>query len=258
MLVILNILKEDYRLIAFALISFYSIEASALGQLTETKAPDSFRPGHIQVQVGGFWGTSGKTQAINIRQNLIGDTFTHSKQHNSNGLIGLGYYVEGSAQNNRQSRYGINGFYLPQTGVSGTVIQENIFTNLSYRYQISSIPVYAMAQSVVNLFGTSKSLVADIGIGPNFLYTHNFQEHSIDGGITIPDEAFSNHLSTTFSATAGLGIQFNQVLGEAPLTCGYRFFYLGQGRLKIANSQIINALKTGTTYANALTCAITI
>ena len=70
---ILNILKEDYRLIAFALISFYSIEASALGQLTETKAPDSFRPGHIQVQVGGFWGTSGKTQAINIRQNLIGE-----------------------------------------------------------------------------------------------------------------------------------------------------------------------------------------
>lgn len=84
-----------------------------------------------------------------------------------------------------------------------------------------------------------------------------FQEHSLDG-ITIPDNIFSSHTSTVFSATVGFGVKMKHVFGPAPLECGYRFFYLGQGNLEPSSNQVLNALNTGSVYANALICSITV
>ncbi len=62
---------------------------------------------------------------------------------------------------------------------------------------------------------------------------------------TVPDAIFSSHTTTTFTATMGAGIKINHLFGEAPLECGYRFFYLGQGHFNAATSQVLNNLSTG-------------
>ncbi|MDI1352411.1 MAG: hypothetical protein PSV35_06525, partial [bacterium] len=64
--------------------------------------------------------------------------------------------------------------------------------------------------------------------------------------------------TVTFSATAGIGLRLNNLLGETPGECGYRFFYLGQGYFGRATTQTITSLHTGTAYANALVCSISI
>lgn len=217
----------------------------------------ALKRGHIVLQAGGYWSHQGKAQHIDI-DGLIGDEFTLNKHGDSNGLVGLGYFIDGQHLERLQFSYGVNFFYLPKTLVSGTVVQEDLFTNLSYGYHLTHYPVYVAAKAKTNLSVPNLSLTVDAGIGPNFMRTGGFAEHSLDGGITIPDNAFSGHTSTTFSATAGIGLQLAKVFGEMPLECGYRFFYLGQGRLSKNTDQIINNVHTGRAYANAVLCAVRI
>ena len=71
-------------------------------------------------------------------------------------------------------------------------------------------------------------------------------------------KTYSGRTTAAFSAMAGVGIQMNNVFGHAPLECGYRFFYLGQGNFNKLSNQLINTLSTGNSYANALLCTLTI
>ena len=226
-------------------------------QFSFSSLSSALKRGHIVVQAGGYWSHQGKAQHIDI-DGLIGDEFTLSKRNGSNGLVGLGYFIDGQHLERLQFSYGVNFFYLPKTSVSGTVAQEDLFTNLSYGYHLSHYPVYAAAKAKTKLPVSNLSLTVDAGIGPNFMRTGGFAEHSLDGGITIPDNAFSGHTSTTFSATAGVGLELASVFGTMPLECGYRFFYLGQGRLSKNTDQIINNVHTGRAYANAVLCAVRI
>lgn len=229
--------------------------ASATPDSPEQFNLPSFKQGHVVFEAGGFWSHQGKAQHIDI-DGAVGDDFTLNKHHGSNGLVGLGYFIDGQNFDPLQLSYGINFFYLPKTSVTGTVVQEDLFTNLSYSYHLTHYPVYAIAKAKMNLPVHKLLLTVDAGIGPNFINAKGFSEHSLDGGITIPDNAFSNHTSTTFSATAGVGLQLAQVFGEMPVECGYRYFYLGQGRLSKNTDQIPNKLHTGHAYANAVLCAV--
>lgn len=228
------------------------------------KSPSSFlsgfssslRHGHAIVQLGGYWGKQGKAQHINI-EGLIGDEFTVTDQTDSNGLVGLGYFLDGQKKELFEMTYGINAFYLPKTGVMGNIIQENLFTNLSYRYNVTHYPLYAVAKSTIKTKFPKYTLTMDAGIGPNFMNTNSFKEISLDG-VTIPDNIFSGHTTATFSATAGIGMKIDHVFGAAPLECGYRFFYLGQGSFNKNTNQLLNTLSTGNNYANALMCAVII
>ena len=233
------------------------------------KSPSSFlsaipeslnlKHGHAVVQLGGYWSIQGKTQHVDI-DDLIGDDFTVSSNNsnNGNGLVGLGFFLDGQDMPYFEMSYGLNVFYLPKTGVSGTVVQENLYTNLAYAYNVTHYPLYAIAKSTIDLNSTPYALTLDVGIGPNFMSTGGFQEHSLDGGVTIPDHIFSGQSTTTFSATAAVGIKLNHAIGDAPLECAYRFFYLGQGNFNVLTNQVITTLNTGTDYANAVMCSITI
>lgn len=218
--------------------------------------PSSLKQGHAIIQLGGYWSNQGQTQHINI-QDVIGDEFTVNSHNGSNGSVGLGYFLDGQDNRFFKMSYGINAFYLPKTSVTGNVIQENLFTNLSYQYNLTHYPIYAIAKSTINTKFPQYALTIDAGIGPNFMRADGFQEHSLDG-ITIPDNIFSSHTSTTFSATAGFGVKINHVFGSAPLECGYRFFYLGQGTFNKTTRQVLNALNTGSNYASAILCSITV
>lgn len=213
------------------------------------------RQGKTVIQLGGFTASQGKAQNVYI-QDLIGDHFSVSNHNNQNVLLGLGYLFDGDHFNQVDLMYGINAFYFFHTTVSGTIKQEQLFNNLSYNYNVTNLPVYATGKALFKTRSEQFNVALDLGVGPNFMTTSNFREHSLDGGITLPDRAFSGNTSATFSAMAGVALKMNNVLGRVPLECGYRIFYLGSSNFNVENSQILTALTTGDSYAQALTCGI--
>jgi hypothetical protein len=260
--------KGKYRralLLLTALSSSVAFSASQPGNDSATLKPTShflstlpaiLKKGHAVLQLGGYWSIQGRRQHIDI-QDLIGDEFTLTHHNGSNGLVGLGYLIDGQERARFKMAYGVNAFYLARTRVAGQVIQENLFTNLAYQYKVTHYPVYAVAKSIIQTNLPNQSLTLDAGIGPNFMQANGFKESSLDG-VTLPDSIFSSRTTTTFSATIGAGIRLNQVFGQAPLECGYRFFYLGQGHFNKKTSQVVNTLNTGADYANAVMCSITV
>lgn len=221
--------------------------------------------GQALFQTGAYWSHQGQAQHVNI-ESLIGDDFSVTRHGNVNSFFGFGYLFDGPQYRGLQLNYGVHAFYLPKTSVFGYVLQEELFTNLSYGYYVTHFPVYAALEATTDLSRMpmpflSKlpgKLTVDVGIGPNFMKTAGFIEHSIDGGITIPDDAFGNRSTTTFTVTAGASVIVPNVFGAMSLECGYRFFYLGDSHLRRVNDQILNALKTGDIYANAVVVGVRI
>jgi hypothetical protein len=233
--------------------------ASSMALLTTATPAFSFdmNQGHPMFHLGGYISTQGKARHIDIN-NLIGDYFSLDKSNDANVLFGLGYMLNGPDYNRISLQYGVNAFYLPQAHVRGDVTQEQLFTNLSYKYTISHIPVYASVKASLQSSNPRYGFTADVGIGPNFMSTSNFSEASLDGGITQADNIFSGKTVTNFSAMAGVGVKMNDVFGKNPLECGYRFLYLGNGSFHNNNSQVLNTLKTGDAYAQAIMCTATV
>ncbi|WP_019217718.1 hypothetical protein [Legionella tunisiensis] len=222
--------------------------------------PSALKNGHATIQMGGYWRTSASQQFIQF-DGLIGDKFTVTHAANSNGLFGVGYFVTGQERDYYNVQYGLNWFYLPKTNISGTVIKEGSYENLTYGYHVTQYPFYAIVKSTIKTIFSEQRITLNAGIGPNFIQTSHFDEYSIlndDSEYTLPDNIFSGKTTTQFSATLGAGIQFNHAFGQVPLECGYQFYYLGQGKMRIINDQVLNPLKTGTLYANAVMCSITI
>lgn len=226
--------------------------------LTATQVSSlNIKQGHFLLEVGAFNATQGKTQKINI-QDLIGDRFNVTNRHDGHALFGLGYLVDGYKQDSFGIDYGINLFYLDKTRVSGTIDQELLFTNLAYSYGVSHLPVYATAKAHINTNSEKLAVTLDAGIGPNFMKTNDYSDWSIDGGVTLPDHAFLSNSQVTLSAMAGIGLKLTNSLNQASLECGYRFFYLGEGDFNPRTNQILNDLKTGNNYANAILCSVTV
>jgi hypothetical protein len=252
------------KILGILLTGLASTLAYSASQPASTLKPSNFlstlpallKQGHAVLQLGGYWSIQGRSQNIHI-DDLLGDKFTVSHRKGSNGLVGLGYLIDGQEYAKFRLAYGLNAFYLPKTSVAGHVIQEHLYKNLSYRYDVTHYPVYALAKLLIKTNSPNHELTLDIGMGPNFMKTHGFKESSLDG-ITLPDAIFSSRNTASFSATVGAGIRLNEVFGKAPMECGYRFFYLGQGHFNKETSQVQKPLSTGAAYANAVMCSITV
>jgi hypothetical protein len=213
--------------------------------------------GTTHIQVGAFTATQGKSQHINI-QDIIGNNYTVHDRKDSNALFGLGYFLNTLEHKRLMLALGINGFYLANTSIKGTIFQENIFPNLKYKYSVRNIPVYLAAKANIQT-NDRFDLTLDAGIGPNFKRTGGYRETALDP-FTIPaSNSFSTANKVAFSAMAGAGVRFRDLLGKnKSLECGYRFFYLGKSQLSINNGQILNSISTGNSYANAILCALVV
>ncbi len=217
----------------------------------------SLKHGMVPVQFGFFGASQGVAQDINI-QGLIGNQYSSNNHQGTSGLFGTGYFVDTLERDRFQLAAGINGYYFGKTGVSGTIAQEHLFTNLNYHYTIQNTPVYLAAKARVKNSNDKYNIIVDAGIGPNFMRTANYTETPLTS-YSLPDNnAFPDKTSTTLSVMAGAGLRMNNVFGKLPLECGYRFFYFGQGQFNTGNNQILNALKTGNTYANAVVCSVNV
>jgi len=240
-----------------ALLLLGLLAQSAFAESQLVTFPASLTCGTWLFQLGGFYAHQGKSQNIGI-VDLIGDRFTVTNQNDGNVLIGLGYTINGQTFNRVNLSYGLNAFYLPETMVKGKVIQEDTFTNLSYHYSVNNYPIYFVLKGLVSTDNPGYNVTFDLGLGANIIQTSRVKEKSLDNGITLPDHAFSGMAQTAFSASVGVGIQFNNLFNHVPVECGYRFFYLGQGGFHKQTDQLTNTLKTGQSYANALMCAISV
>lgn len=95
------------------------------------------------------------------------------------------------------------------------------------------------------------------GIGPDFIKTSHYEEKALINSI-LPNNGFSGKTHTAFTTMVGFDVNRKNSLGTAPLSCGYRFFYLGQGEFSKQSSQIINQLKSSNEFANAVMCGLTL
>ena len=240
----------------FVFVIIQNVSAGSMGSQESTR--NYLKNGEFTLQLGGFWRNAGAEQFIGI-QDLIGDRFTVTNGSDFNGLFGVGYFLNAKNYARVNTALGLNWFYLPRTAVSGTVIQEDLFPNLLYQYNITNYPLYVVAKAMIDTLSPGRQITLNAGIGPNFMRMSRFSETSITQTLAFssePQAFFSSKTVTNFSATAGVGILLKHVFGDAPLACGYQFFYLGEGRFNIANDQLINTLKTGQMYANAAVCSI--
>ena len=211
---------------------------------------------HVVIQLGGYSSSGGVSQNISIEE-LVGNQYTLAQHHPKNGLVGLGYFIDGPDNAYVQMNYGVNGFYLAHTPVSGSIVVEQFFKNLNYCYQTQHVPLYLAAKALINNGSKPYQLTIDAGMGIDFMHTFNYKETSLNSD-ALPQDNFAPHMQKTFTATTGIGLRINHVFGHLPLECGYRFFYLGQGHLQINNDLYQNSLKTGINYANALLCSVTV
>ena len=168
-------------------VNYYSSALKSASSFIST-LPTSLKHGHAVLQLGGYWSIQGSQQHIDI-EDLVGDEFTVTHHNGSNGLVGLGYFIDGQETERFNMVYGINAFYLAKTAVTGNVIQEDSFTNLAYQYNVTHYPLYVVAKALIKTKSPKHALTLDVGIGPNFMRTSGFNESPLDA-ITIPDNIF--------------------------------------------------------------------
>ena len=206
--------------------------------------------GHVLLEAGGYYSTQGTSQFVNV-SGLIGNQYNVSNRNDRNAILGLGYLLEGLRDNRYGLDYGINAFYLAKTEVSGTITQENTFTNLSYRYYISHLPIYLFAKGFVLTNYNKLAITFDLGIGPNFMNTNQYHDYPLDS-VTLPDNAYRGNFSqVTLSEMAGVGLRLDMT-NRVQMEVGYRYFNLGEGTFNPRTNQILNHLKTGNSTAHAI------
>jgi hypothetical protein len=213
----------------------------------------SMVPADLALTVGAFTAKQGEAQHINI-QGLIGDSYTVTKKHDESWLLGVGLFKS----IHDSIALGLNVFYLSKTNVDGLIFQERLFDNLGYQYGVTHLPILATAKVTKPLSNGNKSLIVDVGIGPNVMQTKSYNEFSRDWGVTIPNNAFTNKTQTEFAASVGVGLLCNNLVKDKAIEIAYRFFYLGKGEFNVNNNQVLNQLQTGNIYAHAITLTATV
>ncbi len=211
-------------------------------------------PGQLNLSLGGAHIEQGQEQLINISK-TFGNVHTVSQQKDTVFLAGAGYFFDAFSRQTMDVSMGASVYYLNSATVNGLIYLERTFPNLSYQYKTTNVPLYANAKAVLTDQSKRLSFVVDVGVGPNFIKTHDYRESSIDGGVTIPNQAFHGDTQVKFSAMAGIGLRLNQVWKNTALEVGYKYFYLNEGELN-PRPQVLNHLKTGNADAHALTLTL--
>lgn len=231
------------------------VSASSDGAQNHSNMTSYLKSGNVVLQLGAFQGVQGRSQHIDI-PGAIGDDFSVNSRTDYNALVGIGYFLPWKTQPAYQLSYGLNLFYLPEMEVKGDVAQESTFTNMSYQYKISHLPLFFDVRGLLHTSSSNYDILLDAGVGPNFMFLKHFRETALNAS-TVPDDPFSNTTDVRVSATIGVNVRINNLAKDHPVDCGYRFFYLGKGEFN-HSVQVSDSLDTGHTFANALMCSITL
>lgn len=211
---------------------------------------------HTIVQFGSLMSFPSKSNELSGPY-LPANQYNLNKQTSNGGLLGLGYFIDAQDKDRYFLSYGINGFYLGKTPVNSKSSDNTKYTSSNNLYDIQHIPIYLAAKAHVKDNTEFFNITFDAGVGPNFMRTTDVGD-PMRTSYSATDNPYASHTNVALAATAGVGLRLNRIFGKSPLECGYRFYYLGQGQLPMANDQLINTIKTGNNYANALMCSATV
>jgi hypothetical protein len=208
--------------------------------------------GDFMLHAGAYKGHSGKKQHVEDFLGVVDASVTD--RGNINWLAGLGYFMTASKNEYARFDLGLDAYYLAPTKVKG-VMNVNIpllgtFSD-KYEYKSQHVPIYAAAKAIIHTGAPSVSFVFNAGAGVNLFRAYGADLKGMQDDL---DKVFANKTKATFSASAGLGLRINS--SRTPLECGYRFFYLGEGKLKTADWLELDDPKTGKTYAHAGLCSV--
>ncbi|MFO2970990.1 hypothetical protein SCO12_05915 [Legionella pneumophila serogroup 10] len=215
----------------------------------------SIPKGQAVLELGGASISKAPTQLIAIGEGSLGNIHRVYHSQDLRFLAGLGYFFDVLTYKPLSFGLGPQIYYLKQHNTQGVIDIERAFPNLSYQYQTQNTPLYAAVKAKWAGQDEVSSLVLNAGIGPNFIKTKNYYEHSLDDGITIPNQAFAGQSRTRFSAMAGLGLQFKTPHKTLAFEVGYKYFYLGEGTLN-PRPGFLNQLTTGHQSTHALTLSL--
>ena len=107
---------RDYVAILFAVTSTHSF-SSAPSTPPASSAKNFFSQWHARkpellIELGGFFATQGKNNQYIAIADLKGNQYTVTNSNSSNGIVGLGYYLEGWNHDRFTLSYGVNTFYF--------------------------------------------------------------------------------------------------------------------------------------------------
>lgn len=224
---------------------------SAIAGMYPTPSDDIEFPLHV----GVFNARIGKNQHIPVKD-LDGDEFYVNSNNDTNVLFGAGFFMNKLWDTYPEMSFGVDVFYLGNAQTKGYIDWERIFRNVAYSYRTYYIPIYYDVKYKY-VFQPGKSLVFDVGIGPDVIVTNSYREWALDPN-AVPDNVYKGTTRAAFSVTAGVGVRLdNIILNKYPVEFGYRFFFLGQGSLKARDSDVFqNELKTGQNYAHSFVVSV--
>ncbi len=218
---------------------------------------------HVQVQLGDIYiRPSHQDQTIGITDELP-DVFSVTSYTNPQRfLFGLGLFFDLPFDCRDTFSLGLDAFYFGQITVKGDILQQQTNDLFRYQYAVTNFPIFAATKATLRndheLFN-DMAITLDFGIGPN-IQTTRYNQYPTDSLISIQPSLFfgKNDLSGIgFAATAGVGLKLDDFLITVPLECGYRFFYLGQGKLSINSNANVETNLAIPSLAQAVVCSIT-
>ncbi len=203
------------------------------------------------LHIGGFISSQGIRQHINL-SGLVGNEYYPTQKHSGNVIVGTGFLLPGISNDTVGIEYGVQLYYLPKVTSAGSISIENVLPNLTYKYGVAFLPLYANAKLNIATKYDKTKVTMDFGIGPDFMTMTGYSERPLTTA-TIPNNFYSRQSQTQLSALFGVGIRSAQIPGGGALEVGYRLFYLGRGNFSPNNSQVLTNFDTGPIYANAVT-----
>jgi len=207
----------------------------------------------IILQAGAFSSYQGRIQDVYVDD--IYDIYNVNNHEDQNILLGVGYYITGLDKPRYSLWYGLNAFYLAPSMVKGTVVQEGLFPNLSYRYTVTQVPVYLSVKGLIKTPSPKYDITLDAGVGPSIVRTSDIQEYARNPS-SIPEKIFTGTTRVLPSVNAGVGLKMNNLFSKVPVECGYRFFYTAQTKFNNGSIPVSGSVYTGKNFVNALMCSI--
>lgn len=247
--------NKENIIIAVSLLLSAATNAGTVGETVDMIRFDKLKENTSWLlHIGGFISSQGTRQHINLN-GLVGNEYFPTQKHSGNVIVGTGFLLPGMSNDTVALEYGVQLYYLPKITSAGSIYVENVLPNLTYKYGMSFLPLYANAKlNIATQYDKTKATL-DFGIGPDFMMLTGYRERALTTA-TIPNSFYSKQSQTQLTAMFGVGVKSDQFPGGGALEVGYRFFYLGTGDFAPNNSQVLTRFNTGPIYANSVILTI--
>ena len=227
-----------------------SANAGTMGRVTS----DSLWPSVMTLSIGSSWAALGETQTFFL-QSDIEKTYAANKQ--SNALVNGEFFVGWSrvVSPSFEGQFGLAAAIASSARGKGDIWEDAdpAYNNFFYNYSVNHAHLAVKGKLIANTSKIRPYVQGSLGVGLNRSHDFSMTPKIFEA---VPAPAFTNHTTTAFAYTVGLGLQkaFNDHLQGG---LGYEFADWGKSQLAPAFGQTTNsALQSCHLYTNQLQLSI--